>query len=240
MTLTRPPGRGRSRRTLPSPDRNAMIDTDTGHGMAQLSAQLAFSDESSLVAGAKRGDTASFTELVNRYERKIFRLAKHITQNQEDAEDVLQDTFLKAYEHLGEFQEQSKFYTWLVRIAVNEALMKLRKRKTGKIFSLDETVDTGEETVSREIAVWDDNPEQRYSQEELRGILQQAIDALSPIFRTVFVLRDVDELSTEETAGVLGISVPAVKSRLLRARLQLRDKLTRFFKRKADDVFAYL
>ena len=208
--------------------------------MAQSSAQPAFTDESALVSGAKLGDNAAFTQLVNRYERKIFRLAKHITQNEEDAEDVLQETFLKAYEHVGEFQEQSKFYTWLVRIAVNEALMKLRKRKTGKIFSLDETVDTGEEMVAREIAVWEDNPEQRYGQEELRAILQQAIDSLSPLFRTVFVLRDIDELSTEETASALGISVPAVKSRLLRARLQLRDKLTRFFKRKADDVFAYL
>jgi RNA polymerase sigma-70 factor (ECF subfamily) len=207
--------------------------------MAESSAQPAISDESVLVARAKDGDSEAFTELVKRYERRIFRLAKHITQNEEDAEDVLQDAFLKAYQHIGGFQEQSKFYTWLVRIAVNEALMKLRKRKSGKIYSLDEAVDTGEETVNREIAVWD-NPEQRYSQEELRAILQQAIDGLAPIFRTVFVLRDVEELSTEETASTLGISVPAVKSRLLRARLQLRDKLTRFFKRKVDDVFAYL
>jgi len=208
--------------------------------MAQMSAQPAFDDESGLVTSAKRGDGAAFTQLVNRYERKIFRLAKHITQNQEDAEDVLQETFLKAYEHVGGFQEQSKFYTWLVRIAVNESLMKLRKRRPGKIFSLDDAVDTGEEMVAREIAVWEDNPEQRYSQTEMREILQQAIDGLSPIFRTVFILRDVDELSTEETASALGISVPAVKSRLLRARLQLRDRLTRFFKRKAEDVFAYL
>ena len=207
--------------------------------MAQISAQPAQSDESSLVARAKAGDTGAFSELVNRYERRIFRLARHITQNEEDAEDVLQDAFLKAYEHIGGFQEQSKFYTWLVRIAVNEALMKLRKRKAGKIFSLDETIDTGEETVTREIAVWD-NPEQRYSQEELRTILRESVESLAPIFRTVFILRDVDELSTEETAQTLGISIPAVKSRLLRARLQLREKLTRFFKRKADDVFAYL
>ena len=206
----------------------------------QFSPQPGFNDESALVARAKQRDGDAFTQLVDRYERKIFRLAKHITQNEEDAEDVLQDTFLKAYEHVGEFQEQSKFYTWLVRIAVNEALMKLRKRKSGRIFSLDDAVDTGEETVAREIAVWDDNPEQRYSHEELHAILQQAIDSLAPIFRTVFVLRDIDELSTEETAGVLGISIPAVKSRLLRARLQLRDKLTRFFRRKANDVFTYL
>ena len=105
--------------------------------------------------------------LVNQYERKIFRLAKHITQNDEDAEDVLQETFLKAYGHLGDFHGQSKFYTWLVRIAVNESLMKLRKRKSDKTVPLDEPLDTGEDTVVREIAVWDENPEQKYSREEL-------------------------------------------------------------------------
>ena len=92
----------------------------------------------------------------------------------------------------------------------------------------------------REIAVWEDNPEQRYSSEEIRDILDKAINSLRPAFRTVFVLRDVEELSTEETAALMNLSVPAVKSRLLRARLQLREKLTRFFKRKGDDVFAYL
>lgn len=208
--------------------------------MGQPSTQAIAFDESNLVERAQGGDARAFTELVNQYERKIFRLAKHITQSQEDAEDVLQETFLKAYGHLPEFQRQSKFYTWLVRIAVNESLMKLRKRRTARTVSLDEGIDTGEETVAREIAVWEDNPEERYSREELRRILDEAIDALPPIFRTVFVLRDIDELSTEETAGVLNISIPAVKSRLLRARLQLRDRLTRFFKRKGDDVFAYL
>lgn len=207
--------------------------------MAQSSTQPAYSDESALIAQARAGDAAAFTELVNRYERRIYRLAKHITQNDEDAEDVLQDSFLKAYQHLGEFQEQSKFYTWLVRIAVNESLMRLRKRKPGRFVSLDEQVDTGEEMVAREIAIWD-SPEQRYSQEELRRILMEAVDSLSPIFRTVFLLRDVEELSTEETARALNISIPAVKSRLLRARLELRDRLTRYFKRKADDVFNYM
>ena len=197
-------------------------------------------DESGLVAKAREGDGAAFNELVGRYSRKIYRLAKHITQNDEDAEDVLQETFLKAYEHLGDFQGQSKFYTWIVRIAVNESLMKLRKRKSDRTVPLDEPVDTGEDTVVREIAVWEENPEQRFSREELGQILDEAVESLRPTFRTVFVLRDIEELSTEETAEALGISVPAVKSRLLRARLQLREKLTRFFKRKGDDVFAYL
>lgn len=197
-------------------------------------------DESALVAKAQAGDAQAFTELMHRYERKIFRLGKNITQNTEDAEDVLQETFLKAYEHLEGFQGHSRFYTWIVRIAVNEALMKLRKRKGDRVVSLDEPVDTGEETVKREVAVWEGNPEDQYSQQELQAILDEAIEGLKPDFRTVFTLRDIEELSTEETAEAMGISVPAVKSRLLRARLALREKLTRKFKRKEENVLGYL
>ncbi len=197
-------------------------------------------DESALVARARNGDDTAFAELVTHYEGRIFRMAKHITQNDEDAEDVLQDSFMKAYSGLESFQGNSKFYTWLVRIAVNEALMKLRKRKSDRTVSLDEQLDTGEDIVVREVAVWDGTPEDRYSQDEIRGILDGAIASLEPIYRVVFQLRDVDELSTEETADALGISIPAVKSRLLRARLQLREKLTKIFQRKGDDVFAYL
>ncbi len=201
---------------------------------------LAGIEESTLVAQTRDGDVAAFGELVRRYEGKIFRLAQHVTQNREDAEDVLQETFMKAYEHLDQFKGDSKFYTWIVRIAVNQALMKLRRRKTDKSVSLDETIDTGEDTVVREIAAWGEDPEEQFSREELGGILDNAIQSLDPLYRNVFVLRDINELSTEETADALGLSVPAVKSRLLRARLQLREKLTRFFKRKGDDAFAYM
>jgi RNA polymerase sigma-70 factor (ECF subfamily) len=197
-------------------------------------------DELELVTRARTGDTASFSVLLRRYEGKIFRLAMNITQNREDAEDVLQEAFLKAYEHLDQFQGNSRFYTWIVRIAVNQALMKLRKRRSDRAVSLDEQIDTGEDTVVREIAAWDPDPEERFSREELHEILTGAIDDLAPIYKTVFTLRDVDGLSTEETAEALDLSIPAVKSRLLRARLQLRDKLTRFFKRKGDDAFAYM
>jgi len=203
-------------------------------------ASVSPSDESELVRKAKAGDAQAFTTLVSRYQRKIFRLAKNITRNDEDAEDVLQEAFLKAYEHLDTFEGNSKFYTWIVRIAVNEALMKLRKRRGDREVSLDEPVELGEEEVKREIAVWEDNPEQRYSREEMQEILNDAVDTLKEDFRTVFVLRDIEELSTEETAETLGISVPAVKSRLLRARLALREKLTRKFRRKGEDAFAYL
>jgi RNA polymerase sigma-70 factor, ECF subfamily len=197
-------------------------------------------DESALVARAKAGDVEAFSELVRHYERRVFRMAKQITQNDDDAEDVLQETFLKAYTHLDAFQGNSKFYTWLVRIAVNEALMKLRKRRSDRTVPLDEPIDTGEDEMVREIAVWDEDPEQTYSREELGQILNQAIESLKPAYRTVFILRDIEEMSIEETAEVLGLSISAVKSRLLRARLQLREKLTRQFKRKGDDAFAYL
>ena len=188
-------------------------------------------DEAELVAAAKAGDPAGFNELVKRYERKIFRLAQNITQNREDAEDVMQEAFLKAYTHLANFQGDSRFYTWLVRIAVNEALMKLRKRR-GKEVSLDEPIETEDDFMPREIADWGPSPHQRYEQNQLNSILSEAIEKLEPDFRVVFVLRDVEELSTEETAKLLGLSVPAVKSRLLRARLRLRQKLNRFFERE--------
>lgn len=204
---------------------------------AEMSAPM---DDVALVSRARAGDARAFSDLVSRYDRKIYRLARHITNSDEDAEDVLQEAFLKAYEHLDGFQGNAKFYTWLVRIAVNESLMKLRKRKSDRTVSLDEPAENGDEPIVREIAVWDGNPEQQYSSEELRSILDKAIASLKPTFRTVFLLRDVEDLSTEETAAALDISVPAVKSRLLRARLELRERLTRIFKKKGDDVFAYL
>jgi RNA polymerase sigma-70 factor (ECF subfamily) len=194
------------------------------------------SDELKLVRAAKAGDIGAFEQLVHRYDRNVFRIAQHITQNREDAEDVVQDAFLKAYENLKNFQEQSKFYTWLVRIAVNEALMRLRRRRPERMVSLDEEVKTDEDSMPREVADWSPNPEQLYTQSELRDILTKTIQGLPSSFRTVFVLRDVEGLSTEETAEALDLSIPAVKSRLLRARLQLRERLNKYFrKRKTGD-----
>ena len=192
------------------------------------------SEELQLVRAAKQGDDKAFEELVRRYDRNVFRIAQHITQNREDAEDVVQDAFLKAYGNLNQFQEQSKFYTWLVRIAVNEALMKLRRRRPERMVSLDEEVKTEDDSVPREVADWSPNPEQMYNQAELRDILTRTIQGLPPGFRTVFVLRDVEGLSTEETAQALELSIPAVKSRLLRARLQLRERLSRYFQKRAS------
>jgi RNA polymerase sigma-70 factor (ECF subfamily) len=185
-----------------------------------------------LVERVRAGDISAYDELVRKYERQVFRIAQHITQNREDAQDVAQDAFLKAYEKLDQFQGNSKFYTWLVRIAVNESLMRLRRRRTGKLVSMDEDVQTEEGSVPRDFADWAPDPEQNYSRAELNRILRKTIKGLPPGFRVVFELRDVQGLSTEDTAEALGLSVPAVKSRLLRARLQLRERLTRYFQRR--------
>src|SRR3979411_96991 len=128
------------------------------------------SEEIQLVRRAKRGDDSAFEELVRRYARNVFRLSQQLTQNRAaDAEDVVQEAFLKAYGNLAKFQEQSKFYTWLVRIAVNEALMKLRRRKPERTVSLDEEVKTEDDSLPREVADWSPNPEQMYNQAELRS-----------------------------------------------------------------------
>lgn len=195
-----------------------------------LPSSIVREDESALVASAKAGDLAAFEELVSRYERRVFRLTMNITQNREDAEDATQDAFLKSFQHLENFQGGSRFYTWLVRIAVNEALMRLRRRRPN-LTSIDQPVENDGELIPHEIEDWGPTPEQRYARNELNSILTGVIGDLEPIYRAVFLLRDVEQLSTEETADILGITVPAVKSRLLRARLKLRSKLSPYFER---------
>jgi RNA polymerase sigma-70 factor (ECF subfamily) len=195
-----------------------------------LTSTVVRDDEAALVSAAKAGDETAFEELVSRYERKIFRLTMNITQNREDAEDSMQEAFLKSFTNLDRFQGDSRFYTWLVRIAVNEALMKLRKRRPNQV-SLDEPIGTEDDSVFREIVDWGPSPEKKFAQTELNEILSSVIGDLDPIFRVVFLLRDVEGVSTEDTAKILGISVAAVKSRLLRARLKLRQKLNKYFRR---------
>ena len=191
------------------------------------------SDELALVQAAKAGDVGAFEDLVRRYDRNVFRIAQHITQNREDAEDVVQDAFLKAYSNLHQFQGQSKFYTWLVRIAVNEALMRLRRRRPERMVSLDEDVKTEEDSLPREVADWTPNPEQQYNQAELREILT-VIQGLPASFRTVFVLRDVEGLSTEDAEAPEsdnpGSEVKAVEGSLAIAL----SALSRFFQRREN------
>lgn len=209
-----------------------LLSTLSSPNPHRLPSAVAREDEHLLVAAAKKGEVSAFEELVNRYEAKIFRLTRNITGNHEDAEDAMQDAFLKAYAHLQDFHGESRFYTWLVRIAANEALMRLRKRRPNQ-FSLDEPIESEDDTFARELEDWGPSPEQRYAQAEMQGIVSDVIEKLDPEFRVVLTLRDLEELSTQEAAEVLGISVPAVKSRLLRARLKLREKLNRYFRRGA-------
>jgi RNA polymerase sigma-70 factor, ECF subfamily len=211
-----------------------LLDTLTAPSPHRLPSTIARDDEHLLVAAAQAGDASAFEELVNRYEAKIFRITRNITGNHEDAEDSMQDAFLKAYAHLQDFHGDSRFYTWLVRIAANEALMRLRKRRPNQV-SLDEPIEGDTDLFPRELEEWGPNPEQKYAQTEMQNIVSDVIERLEPEYRIVFLLRDFEELSTQETADTLGISVPAVKSRLLRARLKLREKLNRHFRQGAPN-----
>ncbi len=186
-------------------------------------------NQAAWVAAARAGNVLCFEELVRRNQARIFRLALHITRNQEDAEDAMQEAFIKAYRHINQFRGDSLFSTWLTRIAVNEALQKLRKRQPHQL-SLDESPDTIEDLMPREVEAWEPTPEQRYARTELREIISKAIGELAPAYRIVFLLRDVESLSTEETAQLLGLSVSAVKSRLLRGRLKMRASLDEYFR----------
>ena len=182
-----------------------------------------------LVRRSKEGEQAAFAELVNRYESKIYGLARKMMGNREDAADVLQETFLDAYKSLSGFREEANFSTWLYRIASNICLMKLRKKEGEKVVSLDDPVSIEEGELSREIPDWSTNPGTAVLNKELRQVMDEAIKGLPPSYKSVFVLRDLEGLSNAEVGKVLGESVAAVKSRLHRARLFLREKLSRYF-----------
>ena len=202
---------------------------------AQLGVTKVASDDLDLVHASKNGDVAAFEQLVKRYDRKLFRIAQHITHNREDSEDAVQEAFLKAFQHLGEFREDSKFSTWLIRITLNQSLMKLRKqRRAAKEVSLEGNSQAGEEVLPIEVADWAPDPEQLYRASELRGILIKTLSELRPVLRAVFVLRDIEGLSTAQTAEVLNLSQVAVKARLWRGRLQLRELLNTYFRKEKE------
>src|ERR1700732_844406 len=164
----------------------------------QFEVTVEASGDMDLVHACKNGDVAAFEELVKRYDRKLFRIAQSVTHNREDSQDAIQEAFLKAFQHLAEFREASQFSTWLIRITLNQSLMKLRKRNTAKGFSLDDDLGEDGELFPRDLADWTPNAEQLYWASELRNILASALEELSPISRTVFVLRDVEGLSIEQ------------------------------------------
>jgi RNA polymerase sigma-70 factor (ECF subfamily) len=181
-----------------------------------------------LVAKAKLGEFAAFEQLVSRYERRVYRAAARIVGRREDAEDVVQDTFTSVIEHLADFREESGFYTWLMRIAVNHALKRLRKRRRWHNASDAAAEDSyGQLPHPEFIAPWRENPAFVAERHEIQELLGEALDELDEKYRTIFVLRDMEDRSTAEVADILGISESNVKVRLLRARLQLRERITR-------------
>ncbi len=186
-----------------------------------------------LVTRAKGGDLAAFEELVTRHERAIYAVAYRIVQNPQDAEDVTQQAFLSAIENLAGFREEASFATWLHRIAAFAALKVIRKRKGLNTVSLDEATSpqANDESIPHPeyIADWKESPEQLVTRHETRRLLDEALARLDEKHRLVFILRDVEGLSVAETAAALELTESNVKMRLLRARLQLREDLTRQF-----------
>jgi RNA polymerase sigma-70 factor (ECF subfamily) len=186
-------------------------------------------DDGGLVRRARSGDLDAFEELVSRHERRIYTLARRITGNEQDAEDVTQEAFLSALEHIAGFREEASFGTWLSRIATHAALKILRKRKGLPTESLDATAEEGALPHPEYIADWRESPERLAERNETARLIDDALAKLDEGHRVVFLLRDVEGLSVKETADALGLSEANVKVRLLRARLQLREHLTRAF-----------
>jgi RNA polymerase sigma-70 factor (ECF subfamily) len=182
-------------------------------------------NESELISAAQSGNPEAFSILMNSCYQPTFRLAIGMMRNREDAEDVLQDAMLKAYSNLKRFQGNSRFYTWFVRITINEALMKIRRRHGERQVMLDEVIESDRGYVRPEIEDWTNYPEKLYAQVELKGILDDALTGLSPRLSAAFWLRNVEDLSVKETAAKLGLSTNGVKSRVSRARSRLRKRL---------------
>lgn len=184
--------------------------------------------DSAVIGAAKRGDMEAFEELVRRHRQRVLAVAQRITRNREDAEDVAQECFHKAFLHLGDFEEKARFSTWLTRIAMNEAFMLLR-RKRGTVEVLTESSDDRGQSMSESFVDFGPSPEESCWQRERTEILTRAINRLSPNLRTAIVLCEIEELSARETAGVLGASVTAVKSRLFHGRRKLQRTLRNGF-----------
>jgi len=189
--------------------------------------QAGLTREQDLIARVQRGQNELFYELVRPYERRVYAAALAILRNETDAEDVAQEAMLKAFGNIGQFRAESRFSTWLIQITVNEALMRRRRERTVVMEGIDERRNRDEESdyVPRDFADWREIPSEALERKEVRQKLAEALATLDRKYREVFVLRDMEQLNIQETAEALGISVASVKTRLLRARLMLRDLL---------------
>lgn len=195
-----------------------------------FSSTLAELEDANLVDLAQDGNDDAFAELVKRYQAACFKQALSILRDHSDAEDEVQNAMWKAFQHIGQFNKEAKFSTWLTRIVVNQCLMRLRQTRRARFLYMDDVV-VGEEVQTLELRDERETPEDLLGNEQISGVLAHEIGCIPPLLRNVFVLRDVQELSMPEVAGQLGISVAAAKSRLLRARLELRERMTKHFGR---------
>ena len=178
-----------------------------------------------MIASILAGNSQAFHELIRPYERSVFVMALSLLKNEADAEDAAQEAFLKAYRNLKGFRAEAKFSTWLISIVLNEARSRLRRKSAVKMESLDEPQDEQGHVSPALLRDWREIPSEAVERQEIRGMLQEAIRDLPPIYREIFLLRDVEELSIDESATALGISISAVKVRLHRARIMLQKKL---------------
>jgi RNA polymerase sigma-70 factor (ECF subfamily) len=188
------------------------------------------SEELELIEACRRGEYDCFERIVGEHERKIYNLALRMLGNPDDAKDILQETFLKVYDHIDKFRGDARLSTWIYRIAMNEALMKIRRDK-GRMVSIDTFRQTEGEDRALDLEDWGQKPLDKLLTRELGVEMEAAVSRLPEDYRAVFLLRDVEGLSNAEIAKALDVSVPAVKSRLHRARLFLRGELTKFFAR---------
>jgi RNA polymerase sigma-70 factor, ECF subfamily len=192
--------------------------------MQNYGGEFAAYAEDELVRMTQAGDECAFTELVRRNQRSCAKLAFSILRDRQDAEDEVQNAMWKAFEHIGQFQQDSKFSTWLTRIVVNQCLMRLRQVRRVRFLYLDES-HGGEEQLTLELRDMRKTPEQELGKSQIGGALAREIRRIPPLLRTVFLLRDIQELPMPDVAEALGISVAAAKSRLLRARVELRRRM---------------
>ena len=193
-----------------------------------MSVDYGVENDEDLVRRAQGGDTRAFDELVRRYRDKVYRLSFKILRHEEDAAEALQDAFLSAYRGIKSFKVESTFSTWLYRIATNASLMKYRKRREGHV-SLEQSQNTDENAEMLQTPDWSTQPLKELLDSETREVMDEGIQRLPEELRTVFILRDIEDLSNAEVAQILDLTVAAVKSRLHRARIALRDRLTRYF-----------
>lgn len=193
--------------------------------MNAMNAELATRNEAQMIVSILDGNTEQYHELIRPYEHSVYKMALSFMKNEAEAEDVAQEAFLNAFRNLANFRGQAKFSTWLISITLNEARGRLRRQSLVRMESLDETPEEGGHVSPALLRDWREIPSERLERKEIREMLQQAICSLSPIYREVLILRDVEGLSVEETATTLTISIASVKTRLHRARIMLQKML---------------